>query len=51
MMGGIFIKAEQSLQVFTEHDVFVIISLGNLEICLGTSKVLSLIMPFFHAKW
>ena len=50
-MGGIFIKAEQSLHVFTEHDVFVIISLGNLEICLGTSKVLLLIMPFFHPKW
>ena len=51
MMGGIFNKAEQSLEVFTEHDVFVIISLGNLEICLGTSKVLFLIMLFFHAKW
>ena len=50
-MGGIFNKVEQSLEVFTEHDVFAIISLGNLEICLGTSKVLFLIMPFFHLKW
>ena len=51
MMGGIFNKAEQSLEVFIEHDVFVIISLGNLEISLGTSKVLFLIMPFFHPTW
>ena len=51
MMGGIFNKVEQSLEVFTEHDVFAVISLGNLEICLETSKVLFLIMPFFHLKW
>ena len=42
---------ESGKSVFTEHDVFAIISLGNLEICLGTSKVLFLIMPFFHLKW
>ena len=48
-MGGIFNKVEQSQEVFTEHDVFVIMSLGNLEICLGTSKVV-LIMLFFHGK-
>ena len=49
-MGGIFNKVEQSQEVFTEHDVFVIISLGKLEICLGTSKVLFLILLFFHPK-
>ena len=48
-MGGIFNKVEQSQEVFTEHDVFVIMSLGNLEICLGTSNVV-IIMLFFHGK-
>ena len=48
MTGGIFNKVEQS-QAFTEHDVFVIISLGKLEIFFGNSKVLFLI-TFFHPK-
>ena len=50
MMGGTFNKVEQSQEVFTEHDVFVITSVGNLEICLGTSTVLFLFLPFCHPK-